>query len=195
MFNLKNLFSRALLALMLVAGSGAALAGPTYHVTIDSTGYTGTGTIDFLLSSYVPSSDGSAFVSNFTGNSIGQGEMMGDVSGDLGSGLLLGTRDGFGVFAQALDLGRRFSFDVRFDPGSFNDGLGFSVGLFSDTLGQYLGQNGTLVAIELTPGEPNLVLVDAALASAAEVPEPATLAAMMLGLTLMGSTLRARRRK
>ena len=194
MFNLKNLFSRALLALMLVAGSSAAFAGPTYHVSIDSTGYTGTGTIDFLLSSYV-SSNGTAFVSNFTGNIIGQGEAMGDVSGDLGSGLLLGTRDGFGAFAQGLDLGQRFSFDVRFDTGSFDDGLGFSVGLFSDALDQYLGQTGTLIAIELTPGEPNLVLVDTTLASAAEVPEPATLAAMMLGLTLMSSTLGARRRK
>ena len=194
MFNLKNLFSRALLALMLVTGAGTALAGPTYHVTIDSTGYTGTGTIDFLFSTYVPSSDGTAFLSNFTGNYMGQGTAVGEVSGDLGTGLLLGTRDGFSTFEQALGLGQRFSFDVRFDTGAFDDGLGFSVGL-RDAMNQYLGETGTLVVIELTPGEPNLVMVDAALANAAEVPEPATLAAMMLGLTLMGSTLRARRRK
>lgn len=193
MLNLKNLFTRALLALMLVTGAGAALAGPTYHVTVDSEDYSGTGTIDFLFSAFITPAAATAYVSNFTGDYTGQGNAVGEVSGDLGTGLVLGTRDGFGAFAQTLNLGNRFSFDVRFDTGALNEAVAFSVGLFSDEIGQYLGQNGTLVAIDLIPGEPALVAVDA-LASVSEVPEPATLASLALGLALMGSSLRARRK-
>lgn len=188
MFNLKNLFTRALLALMLVTGAGAALAGPTYHVSIDSKGYSGTGLLDFQFSTYVPSDGASVFLSNFTGDYTG-------ATGDLGAGVLVEASDGFGDFSQTLNLGGRFGFDVRFDNGAFNEGTALNVGLFSDELDQWLGATGTLVLIQMTPNEPTVVEVDAGFASAAEVPEPATLAAMMLGLTLMGSTLRARRRK
>jgi hypothetical protein len=50
MFNLKNLFTRALLALMLVSSAGVASAGPICHVTIDTTGLSGSGVFDFLFS-------------------------------------------------------------------------------------------------------------------------------------------------
>jgi hypothetical protein len=50
MFKLKNLFTRALLALMLVTGAGVASAGPIYHVTIDTAGLSGSGVFDFLFS-------------------------------------------------------------------------------------------------------------------------------------------------
>jgi hypothetical protein len=199
MFNLKNLFTRALLALMLVTGAGAALAGPTYHVTINSAGYTGTGVIDFLFSAFVPA-DGTAFLSNFTGDYTGGSDMQGQVSGDIGTGLVLGTRDGFATFAQTLNLGGSFGFDLRFDSGSSNEALAFSVGLYSDTLDQYLGATGNLVAIDVVPGQPDQVYVDSGLATiaeagpAGEVPEPATMASLMFGLALMGSTLRARRK-
>lgn len=192
MFNLKNLFTRALLALMLATGAGAALAGPTYQVTIDTEGYEGTGTIDFVLSGYESSPDATAFLSNFTGDFGSESELI-NASGSLAGGVLLGPRD-FSSFAQSLNLGQRFGFNVRFDIGQAGDPVGFSVGLYSDTLGQYLGELGTLVAIELTPGQPDLVFTDAALANVSEVPEPATLASLALGLALMGSTLRARRK-
>ncbi|MDB5745525.1 MAG: sorting protein [Massilia sp.] len=192
MFNLKNLFTRALLALMLVTGAGAALAGPTYHVTIDTAGYTGTGTIDFTLFGYESSPDATAFLSNFTGDFGSESELI-NASGSIATGVLLGPRD-FSWFAQTLNLGQTFGFDLRFDVGQAGDPVGFSVGLYSDTLGHYLGEIGTLVAIELTPGQPDLVFADAGLAIVSEVPEPATLASLALGLALMGSTLRARRR-
>jgi len=194
MLNLKNLFTRALLALMLVTGAGAALAGPTYHVTVDTTTYTGTGSLDFFLSAYELSEDNKAYLGNFSGDFTGFTLTEGDASGDIGSGLALTTRDGFAFFAQGVNFGGRFGFDVRFDLASV-DPIGFSVGLFSDELNDYLGATGTVVAIELAPGQPDLVSVNAEFASASEVPEPATLASIMLGLTLMGSTLRARRKK
>jgi hypothetical protein len=194
MLNLKNLFTRALLALMLLTGAGAALAGPTYHVTIDTAAYTGTGALDLYLSSYGASSD-KAYLGNFTGDFFGTHDLEGDVSGDIGSGVVLTTRDGFAWFGQTLKLGGRFGFDLRFDLASGVDPVGFSVGLFVDDLGRYLGVNESVVAIELIPGQPDLVFVDGTLAAVGEVPEPATLVSLMLGLTLMGSTLRARRRK
>ena len=186
MFNLKNLFTRALLALMLVTGAGAALAGPAYHVTIDTAGYSGTGALEFELTSY-ESQVATAFLSNFTG------DFLGGVSG--GNGLVIRTGDDFGAFTQRLNLGQRFGFDLRFDVSGASDPVGFSLGLFSDSLDAYLGEFGTLVAIDLTPGQPDLVFADAALANVSEVPEPATLASLALGLALMGSTLRARRKE
>lgn len=188
MFNLKNLFTRALLALMLATGAGAALAGPVYHVTIDSKGYSGSGLLDFQFSTYVPSDDATVFLSNFTGDYTG-------ATGELAAGVLVGAVDGFGYFAQTLELGGRFGFDVRFDSGAFSEGVALSVGLLEIASDKWLGETGTLALIQLTPGEPNLAEVDAGFARASEVPEPATLASILLGLTLMGSTLRARRKK
>ncbi|KQQ88874.1 NF038129 family PEP-CTERM protein [Massilia sp. Leaf139] len=187
MFNLKNLFTRALLALMLVTGAGAALAGPTYHVTINSVGYTGTGVLDLQFSTFVPSDEASLFLSNFSGDYTG-------ATGELAAGVRVAATDGFGYFAQTLNLGGSFGFDVRFDTGTFDESVGLNVGLFSDELNQWLGQNGAVALILLTPGEAALVEVDAAFASASEVPEPATLASLMFGLALMGSSLRARRK-
>jgi hypothetical protein len=200
MFNLKNLFTRALLALMLVTGAMVnateALAGPTYHVTVNTAGYTGTGLIDFLLLGNDPTASTSAMLSNFSGDFGSDSFTEGDARGSIADGVFLGTQAWFNDFAQSVNLGGRFSFDLRFDQASESDPLTFSVGLYSDLLGTYLGdETGTLVQVDLTPGQPDVVYTDTTLANASEVPEPATLAAMMLGLTLMGSTLRARRRK
>lgn len=196
MFNLKNLFTRALLALMLVTGAGAASAGPTYHVTVNTGGFAGSGLIDFLLLGNDPSASTSAMLSNFSGDFGSDSFTEGDARGSISEGVFLGTHAWFNDFAQSVNLGGRFSFDLRFDQASDSDPLTFSVGVYSDLLGTYLGdETGTLVQIDLTPGQPDVVYTDTMLANASEVPEPATLAAMMLGLTLMGSTLRARRRK
>jgi len=196
MFNLKNLFTRALLALMLVTGAGMAVAGPTYHVTVNTQGHTGTGLIDFLLLGNDPSASTSAMLSNFSGDYGSDSFIEGDARGSIAGGVFLGTNAWYNDFAQSVNLGGRFSFDLRFDQSGESDPLTFSVGLYSDVLGGYLGdENGTLVQVDLTPGQPNVVYTGTALANVSEVPEPATLAAMMLGLTLMGSTLRARRKK
>ena len=43
MSNLKSLFSKALLAVALATGAGIASAGPTYHVSLDTTSFSGDG--------------------------------------------------------------------------------------------------------------------------------------------------------
>ena len=65
MFNLKNLFTRALLALMLVGGAGAASAGPVYRVTIDSSSVAGSGVFDFSFLGFDTAADATAVLSNF----------------------------------------------------------------------------------------------------------------------------------
>ena len=194
MFDLKNLFARALLALMLVTGSGAALAGPTYHVTVDARGYTGTGVLDFVFLGYEWSPVTRAFLSNFTGDYAGAGTFEGDAEGSIAGGVVLGMREPFSSFAQMVNLGGRFGFDLRFDVDPASEPVSLSIGLFSHALDQYMGSSGTLVSFELVPGQPDLVVVDASLAQVSAVPEPATVASLVLGLALMGWTLRLRRR-
>jgi hypothetical protein len=193
MITLKNLFSRALLALMLASGAGAALAGPTYHVTVDTRGYDGSGNLDFLLLGYEGVPGAHAFLSNFTGDYGDTAGLDGDASGDLATGVVLGTDEGFGAFMQSVDLGGRFGFDLRFDVEPMGEGASLSLGLFSDALGRYLGVTGNLVEFYLTPGLPDTIVADASLANVSEVPEPATAASLAFGLMLMGWTLRLRR--
>jgi len=193
MTTLKNFFTRALLALTLLTGAGFAAAGPTYHVTVDTRGYEGTGVLDFLLLGYETSPDATAFLSNFTGN-YGDGSVAeGDVAGSIGTGVTIGSGAFFNDFAQNVNLGGRFGFDLRFDVGPVGDPVSFSAGLFSNALGQYLGEGGALVFFELAPGQPDLIVADAALARVSEVPEPATAASLALGLALMAWTARRRR--
>lgn len=190
---LKNLFSRALLALVLASGAGSALAGPTYHVSVDTRGYDGSGTLDFLLLGYEGVPGAHAFLSNFTGNYGSTSSLDGDASGDLASDIVLGTEGGFGAFLQAVGLGGRFGFDLAFDVDPAGEGASLNLGLFSDALGRYLGDTGSLVEFTLVPGTPDMIVADASLAAVSEVPEPATTASLVFGLMLMGWTLRVRR--
>jgi len=198
MFNLKNLFTHALLALMLVTGAGAASAGPTYHVTIDTAGLSGSGVLDFLFSGDASSAGAAtATLSNFSGAFAGA-TPYGDVSGDVGTSLVFDNVNGYAELLQLVNLGGQFGFDLRFDLAPLGDGTSFSFALYDPAFTSYLGINGDLAKFELIPGSPIGVSADNALSTttiASEVPEPASLASLALGLALMGSTLRARRKQ
>lgn len=196
MFNLKNLFTRALLAFMLVTGAGAAAAGPIYHVTIDTTGLSGIGFLDFVFSGNAATAGpATATLSNFSGLA-GTGETWGDTSGSLASSLVFGNAGGFAELLQMTTLGGTFGFDLRFDVAPAGDATTFGIALYNEALDAYLGIDGNLAQFELVPGSAIGVSDDNALTRigvVSEVPEPAAMALLVLGLMLMAWTVRARR--
>ncbi|HAV36737.1 MAG TPA: PEP-CTERM sorting domain-containing protein [Massilia sp.] len=191
MFNLKNLFARALLALMLVTGAGAASAGPIYQVTIDTRGMSGTGLLDFAFLGLESSGAATAYLSGFSG-AFGDFVLEGDASGTRDTGIVLGNGSGFNDYLQAVMLGDLFRFTVRFDVAPEGDGTTLGVALYNDDLSAYLGVEGNLAQFDLMPGSAIVVSADNPLTRVSEVPEPASMAVMMMGLMLLGWTLRRR---
>jgi hypothetical protein len=191
MFNLKNLFARALLALMLVTGAGAASAGPIYQVTIDTRGMSGTGLLDFAFLGLESSGAATAYLSGFSG-AFGDFVLEGDASGTRDTGIVLSNGSGFNDYLQAVMLGDLFRFTVRFDVAPEGDGTTLGVALYNDDLSAYLGVEGNLAQFDLMPGSAIVVSADNPLTRVSEVPEPASMAVMMMGLMLLGWTLRRR---
>lgn len=192
MFNLKNLFARALLALMLATGAGAASAGPIYQVTIDTRGMDGTGLLDFAFLGLESSGAATAYLSGFSG-AFGDFVLEGDASGTRETGIVLGNGSGFNDYLQAVTLGDLFRFTVRFDVAPEGDGTTLGVALYNEELSAYLGVEGNLVQFDLMPGSAIVVSADNPLTRVSEVPEPASMAVMMMGLMMLGWTLRQRR--
>lgn len=194
MFNLKNLFARALLALMLATGAAAASAGPIYHVTIDTQGMTGTGFFDFLLLGDASTAAPATFtLSNFTGL-YGLGVTDGDASGNVGSNVIMGNADGYAHLLQAVTLGGVFGFNLEFAVGLEGDASVLGIALINEAMDAYLGMDGDLAQFELAPSglviSPDNVFVS--ISPVSEVPEPAAMALLALGLMILGWTMRQR---
>jgi len=191
MTNLKNLFLRALLALSIAVGAPAALAGPMYRVTIDTSSLSGTGYLDLNLSGFSIATPARAVASNFSGDFLDDMVSGGEVSGGILSGVQFGNGDLNNFFDQEVMFGGLFSFDVSFDVLPVEAGIAFSVGLLDAALTGYLDGMGPLLAIDFMPGEaPFLMVFQPDLASVAEVPEPADWLLLLTGLMLIGVTRR-----
>jgi len=190
MMNLKNLFLRALLALSIAVGAPAALAGPMYRVSIDTSSLSGAGYLDLNLSGFSIATPARVTASNFSGDFLGDAASNGDVSGDILSGIQFGNSEVDNYFDQAVSFGGLFSFDLSFDVVPAEAGIAFSVALLDAAMQSYLGGS-VLLAIDLMPGEaPFLDVLQPGLASVAEVPEPAHWLLLATGLMLMAMTRR-----
>lgn len=184
---LKAVSARGLLALSLLGCAGGAVAGPLYHVSLDTTNLSGSGYLDLTFSNLGDAAPATATLTNFTGHFDVGSLSQGIVSGDVGSTVTLGNTETFNELLQAVDYGGLFSFDVRFDEAeSGNVGTDFGVALTNATLDDYApGTGGNLVVIGLMPGMPDAVSANDRFTTVAAIPEPASAALLAFGLLLL----------
>lgn len=195
MSNLVSLLFRVLLVLSIAAGAPAALAGPLYRVSLDTSALAGTvGYLDLGLNGPLDAAPTVARLGNFSGAFLEGGMTSGDVGGDVVNGVVLRNGPEWNFFDQLVTFGGLFSFDVEFDLGEGANGSLFSVAFVDDAL-NYLGAAGNVLEMNLVAGQSvELQLVDAAFASVAEVPEPAAWLLVASGLVLLAATGRLRQR-
>lgn len=193
---MKALFIRALLALSLIGAVPAALAGPTYQVTINAAGQPAARMLDLQFLASGSAEPAFAYLSNFAGdlNVLS----LDNASGSLANGFTIGNDQGLNsVLFELLSLGT-IRFDVRFETGASGDGTTFSAALVDDAfnnLGAYDGDLLPVVQIELMPGLQDAVRATAGLASVNAVPEPSDWALVMTGLFLIAAMRRVQSRR
>lgn len=194
MFNIQSILGRCVLALAFLTGSAAAVAGPTYHVDIDSASQAGDGylILTFLNSAPQPAL-ASATITNWSGAFLGTGAPYNEAAIDFANEVLT-VAAGTNGYLFDVSFGGAFGFDVSFDSDNVAFETIFGAAL-ADAEGNYVG-DGDLANIVLGTSGPAQVSANAAYASVteqvADVPEPAEWALMLTGLGLMGFSLRRR---
>jgi hypothetical protein len=182
MTNLKNVFSRALLALALLAGAGIANASPIYHVALDTAGTGGAGYLQVDFLPFGTSDVLTATISNLEGAFDGSPDL---VNVTQSGGAFTFTSAAFAEFFQAITLGGTFGFDVGFGGVPTDGGsTGLSVSLL-DSVGDYLAFQA--VQISLVAGMAPAVATDPAFATVNAVPEPADWMLVATGLMLLAA--------
>jgi hypothetical protein len=188
--HLRHLARAAGLALLLACGG--ALAGPTYHVVIDTQPYAGSaGYLDFLILGQGAASPVRATLTGFSGIVADPAVApiaLGDVSGSVTTGVVLGNGAGWNEFGQWTRLGGHLVFDVALDvdpaPGA---GSTLEVALL-DADQHYLGAAGDAIAFATLPGQDPVVTMT----DAVRLPEAPASALCLAGLALLGLARRRR---
>ncbi|NHZ61767.1 NF038129 family PEP-CTERM protein [Massilia genomosp. 1] len=192
MFDIKKIITKALLAVTFAMGATAAWAGPSYHVSIDSSKFAGkNGSMTFSFNSLKAATSAFADVSNFTGAFLDEVYRGGSVYGDIPGAVSFANSGADNYLAQDVELGGLFGFDVAFHgdfetmPGAF--GATFGVALVDLNTGEYYGTNGNLLEFRLTP--PGKIDVNTptriVTVTTNTVPEPSDLLLVMTGLGLV----------
>ncbi|MEO7497191.1 MAG: NF038129 family PEP-CTERM protein, partial [Massilia sp.] len=194
---LKSIFTRALLALAVAGAAAPAVAGPLYHVAIDTRSLSGDAYLDLTFTALSGAAPATASVSNFVGVVGADRLTQGMVGGVLGSTVTFGNQQTFNELLQQISLGSILSFDLAFSESKTGAiGTDFGVALVSAALDDYLaGTSGSFIVIGLLPGKPDTVSVSlpfATVTAIAAVPEPAGAALFVGGLLLMGIVSRRR---
>jgi hypothetical protein len=199
MNNLYALFLRAMLAFSIAVGAPAAIAGPLYRVSLDTSSFAGsTGFLDLGFNGGGDMGQSIARLSNFSGNFMGDATYAGDATGTVAAGATLGNGTGENFFTQAVTFGGLFSFDVAFELGNEPLRTLFTVALFNDAFDAYLGADAELLSIDVIAGKMDDVTVNAPglaqVAQIAEVPEPGEWLLLATGLLLIVATRRMQQR-
>jgi hypothetical protein len=198
MFNFNNLLARALLAFTLAAGAGAAVAGPTYHVDVNTAALGGaSGYLDFLIVGQGDTATTTATLSHVMGNFSGD-VYTDNTSGSVAAGATLGSSASWNEFALWAGFGGTFSFDVSFDQ-AIDDIAGalLQIALLDSNFGYLAPTTGDIAQFSLAPGQP-IGLTPSAFATisllpdVSDVPEPSDWMMMATGLALLGFSLRRR---
>jgi hypothetical protein len=200
-------FLRSLLVALALAGSfGAALAAPTHHVSLDTSGFAGsTGFIDLYFSRDVGAPASTVTLSNFVGAFGAKDSGFGDVTGAIPGSVVFGSTDILSDLFQSVSFGGALGFDVEFG-GDFALTTSqitslFGVALFNEDASAYLGAGTDLVQFSLVPmgglNAPGVSVATfgpiASVTAVSAVPEPSELLLMTTGLGLVGFMLRRRK--
>lgn len=199
MFNFKQFAQQALLAVAMIFGSGAAVAGPTYQVTVDTASFAGqTGLLDFSFSNgFAGTVSATATLSGFAGSFGSEYERFGSVTGAIPGVVTLVNDDLISYLTQNVNLGGVFRFVVNFSGDyetidDVNESL-LRVALYNDDLTEMLAQLVDFTIVPGAAGVPASVVVDAgALVSVSEVPEPSELLLVLTALAFAGAASRRR---
>lgn len=204
MFNFITLARKALIAASLVLFSGAALAGPSYLVTIDTQAYSGeSGLLDFSFDSDADAAAAIASLWNLSGNVGDEFDRGGSASGDLAGGVTFTNAGSSNYLTHSVNLGEIFSFNVSFS-GDYEtvdavSGTTFAVRIY-DPLFELLDFAVQFQLVPFNNGAPAFVEVDANPDStvvtelvAVDVPEPSQLVLMLSALALAGAAMRRSR--
>ncbi|RZA35640.1 MAG: hypothetical protein EOP92_09535 [Lysobacteraceae bacterium] len=185
MYNIKNLFIRALLALSLVGAAPAVLAAPIYQVSI--AGNADAVALDLQFLGFPGLEPTYAHISNLQGD-FGS-FLLDNATGNLADGFTIGDDMGFNGILFELLSGSPISFNLRFSDADLATTT-FSAALL-DIGGNEIG-GGKLITVNLQPDVP-VEVVSGPGAVVVDLPEPSDWALLATGLLLMGATRRLRR--